>query len=165
MRWLLPVLAAWLVAGCVSHPPTYQVVHGNEQPPRMGGGACCPGAEAAWAEVIGSQQAWLEYWAWNRPVGQGTPAPPLDFATDVVVHVQWDQRPSTGHAVRVDDVAWADGHYAVAVTLVSPGDGCGVGRAITNPFAAVVTGRAPVVEPRVELAVTLATEGCGGPAG
>jgi hypothetical protein len=84
--------------------------------------------------VVRDQAAWQE--AWNAIWRHHVPRPPLpdvDFAREMIVVAALGTRPTGGYSVFLDS-AW-DGPDGIVVRIraISPGSGCGVTLALTQP--------------------------------
>jgi protease stability complex PrcB-like protein len=109
--------------------------------------------------VIRTEAEWRELWSRLNSNVDPTPEPPrVDFAYDVVIAVALGQRPSGGHAIRVDEIRATDTLLTVSLTEVSPGTNCVVSHVMTQPVDVV---RAPAVDvPRVEYVASRQTGVC-----
>ena len=90
-------------------------------------------------QVVTSRGTWLAAWAEiNGSLTPAPPAPSVDFGEEMVVLVAMGERTSGGYAIGITNVAEdPDGRY-VEVLEVSPGTGCAVTLALTQPADAVV---------------------------
>lgn len=88
--------------------------------------------------ILRSQVEWKAFWeevhALRTPVPE---APPVDFDERIVVVAAMGERPTGGHSVAVEDVKPSEEGYLVVVREVSPGEGCVVTQALTQPVTAV----------------------------
>lgn len=139
LRPLALVLAA-LMAGCNTGPANGLNLAGERDPAidRLGPWYYT-GIEDTRRAVVTSPDAWDA--AWRELFAHQTPqpeVPPVDFGRDMVVLVAMGTRSSGGYDITVDDVTGTDGVIRVRVTETSPGTGCGVTLALTQPAAAVI---------------------------
>lgn len=79
---------------------------------------------AAW------QQTWAELWRNNVPA---PPLPAVDFASEMIVVAALGTRPTGGYSIFVDSASEGPEGVAVRVRAVSPGSGCAVTLAVTQP--------------------------------
>ncbi len=83
----------------------------------------------------------------------GEPMPDVDFSREAVIALFAGERPSGGHAIKVEDIIVSDGAETVFIARTEPGPGCIVTQAITTPFTFVkvpIPTRALKSEERVE---------------
>ncbi len=88
--------------------------------------------------VVRSEGEWRE--AWARIHQTRTPQPPLpavDFARETVLLAALGERSSGGHGVVVDSVYDTGSELVATVRRSSPGAGCAVTGALTQPVDAV----------------------------
>jgi hypothetical protein len=88
--------------------------------------------------VIRTAAAWSE--AWARIVGNSDPRrppPAIDFDHEMVVLVSMGERATGGYSITVDGVYDASGRVFAEVRERSPGAGCIVTEAFTQPIDAV----------------------------
>lgn len=86
------------------------------------------GSQAEW------QAAWTRLWKNHAPV---PPPPAVDFANEVVLLAAMGSRSSGGFTIRVQDAAARTDHVAVRVIETSPGGGCVVTGALSEPVDVV----------------------------
>jgi hypothetical protein len=88
--------------------------------------------------VIRSGAAWSALWAQLEAGREPTTAPPsVDFSRDLVIVAAMGQRNSGGHAIQIREVADDAGRLIVKVVETSPGPGCLVTMALTEPVDVV----------------------------
>ncbi len=93
--------------------------------------------------VIRGSTEWETFW--NDLNGHLTPTPALpviDFSRQTVIAASMGQRPSGGHAIRIDEVFEDDQRVFVVAVETSPGPACFSTQIITSPVATVVVDRA-----------------------
>ena len=72
---------------------------------------------------------------WKMAHGDdGIPLPEVDFDKDYVIAVFAGQKPTGGYALEVSQVVDSKDTRTIAMTLTSPGKGCIVTQALTNPY-------------------------------
>ncbi|HWH16709.1 MAG TPA: protease complex subunit PrcB family protein [Candidatus Paceibacterota bacterium] len=75
---------------------------------------------------------------WQMAYGDDAPPmPEVDFAREYVIGVFAGVKPSGGYDITVTQVADSSTERTVAITLVSPGEGCMTTQAFTSPFELV----------------------------
>jgi len=87
-------------------------------------------------EMFKEPYQWEDFWAQH---GENRPAPEVDWASEYVIALLPDDRPTTGYWVRVDCVKLLeDPSYGritqVEYTLMIPGENCIVEPVVTQPF-------------------------------
>lgn len=88
--------------------------------------------------VVRDESAWTSLWSEiiaNRQ--PKTPAPQVDFATEMVLAVSMGGRPTGGYSIDIDSFYEANGRLYVVVLETSPGSSCATTQAFTAPFVAV----------------------------
>jgi hypothetical protein len=89
--------------------------------------------------LIHDADAWEQHW--TQIVGDGMPAPAVDFSREMIVLAAMGMRSSSGYDITVEGVfEHADGLY-IQVRESSPGQGCGVFTIITAPVVALAVPR------------------------
>jgi len=104
-------------------PQTFEFFSGFTQPVR---------------QVIASEAEWRA--AWSTLYQRATPqsaAPPVDFGRETVLLAALGERSSGGYSILVDSVYAAPGETQVVVRKTSPGAGCSVIGAMTQPVDVV----------------------------
>ncbi len=99
------------------------------------------GHETAARLVVRDPDEWLAVWRRLHGDQQADQPPPVDFTRAVVAVIALGERPSGGHAVRVDGSAEAGGEVVVYATAVAPGPTCMTTQQITAPAVAARVGR------------------------
>jgi hypothetical protein len=151
---LLVTLAATLLAGACSEPPTarqdpvadalggnpVQLVRFTQYFPADNSGferqtRVVVSSQAAW------EAAWRQIWKNESPV---PPAPAVNFDTHVVLLASMGVRGSGGHTVRLAAAANRGDHVGVRVIETSPGSSCVTTAAITEPVDVVLLPRTPL---------------------
>jgi hypothetical protein len=84
--------------------------------------------------VIRDDSSYARFWS---SLGAGQ-RPSVDFSRDVVIAVAAGQQATGGHGIAVERVTRADQGLAVEVVQSSPGPGCVVTQALTQPVDVVV---------------------------
>src|SRR5687768_16334443 len=84
--------------------------------------------------VIRDAATWTQFWS---ELGAGV-RPEVDFSTDLVIAVASGERSSGGHDIEVRQVARTGGQLRIAVVETSPGEGCVITAALTQPVDVVV---------------------------
>ena len=95
--------------------------------------------------VVANQVEWHRLWSrmnGNMGVEPSHPAPPVDFDQHMVVVASMGTQ-SGGSAITIDGVYRLGSNLYVVVRELSPGRGCAVTRAITNPVTAALLPRTP----------------------
>lgn len=87
----------------------------------------------------------------------GSPAPSIDFASQMVVLVALGERRTGGYTVRIDSVSRDAGGALVRYTATSPGPSCMTAQMITAPVIAVAV---PRVDGTVRFQRSDATDRC-----
>jgi hypothetical protein len=109
-------------------------------------------------QVLRDRRGWEAAWRQLHGGDAGGPAPAVDFAREAVVVVALGERPSGGHAVRVEGTsAGADGALVLHVTETVPGPGCMSTMQITAPVDVV---RVPRVAGAVRAVTRRVAEPC-----
>ena len=92
--------------------------------------------------VIRGPTEWEMFW--NDLNGHLTPTPALpviDFSRQTVIAASMGQRPSGGHAIRIEEVFEDDQRVFAVAVETSPGPDCFTTQIITSPVATVVVDR------------------------
>jgi hypothetical protein len=79
---------------------------------------------AAWTEV------WAAVWLRHSPLPE---LPQVDFAREMLVVVALGERPTGGYGILVDSAAAKPGGLTIWVRTISPGPGCAVTPAVSQP--------------------------------
>src|SRR5262249_31910167 len=90
------------------------------------------GIVAPQALVIQSAPAWEELW--RHHARSDCPAPPIDFATDLVVGIFLGQQPTAGYQVQVVRVEEGDSEVRIIYQVHNPPPDAGVAQVLTQPF-------------------------------
>jgi hypothetical protein len=85
--------------------------------------------------VIGDDSSYARFWS---TLAVGGERPPVDFTRDVVVAVGGGQRSTGGYSIAVDRVARSGAGVSVDVVQTTPGAGCIMSQALTQPVDVVV---------------------------
>jgi hypothetical protein len=85
--------------------------------------------------VIGDDSSYARFWS---TLAVGGERPPVDFTHDVVVAVAGGQRSTGGYSIAVDRVARSGAGVSVDVVQTTPGAGCIMSQALTQPVDVVV---------------------------
>jgi hypothetical protein len=89
-------------------------------------------------QVVRDRAGWERAWGQLQGGAAAGPAPAVDFAREMVVVVAAGEKPSGGHAVRIDGTSTAaDGALVVHVTETAPGEGCMSTMQMTAPVDVV----------------------------
>jgi hypothetical protein len=155
-RFVLAAAVAALAAGCGNAPPTARlgstgVQPAADQPLPTQPAAMRPLAASAHlytsetsqggepgVRVLRDAAAWEGAWRELHAGLAAGPAPAVDFGREMVVVVAAGERPSGGHALRVDATSTApDGALVLHVTATAPGEGCMSTAVITSPVDVV----------------------------
>ena len=84
--------------------------------------------------VVRDGRSWEGVWAQTFRGGSVPPIPSIDFSREMVVVVALGTHSSGGYGILIDGASEAAaGAVAVAVRSISPGPGCGVTGALTQP--------------------------------
>jgi hypothetical protein len=84
--------------------------------------------------VVRDSTAWRQLWQQiNRPFIPPPPLPPVDFQREMVVVAALGARPSAGFDVVIERAANDSAGIEIDVRRASPGAGCPVAAAITQP--------------------------------
>lgn len=95
---------------------------------------------------------------WTMAYGEDAPLmPEVDFASEYVIGVFAGQKPSGGHAIRVERIEDGNTVRTVSVTLEEPDSGCVVTQALTSPFQLV---RVPLTDRDHARSETVVTVSC-----
>jgi hypothetical protein len=89
--------------------------------------------------VIGDDSSYARFWS---TLAVGGDRPPVDFARDVVVAVAGGQRSTGGYSIAVDRVTRSGAGVSVDVVQTTPGAGCIMSQALTQPVDVVVVAAA-----------------------
>ena len=89
--------------------------------------------------VIGDDSSYAGFWSTLAVGGQ---RPPVDFTRDVVVAVAGGQRSTGGYSIAVDRVTRSGAGVSVDVVQTTPGAGCIMSQALTQPVDVVVVAAA-----------------------
>jgi hypothetical protein len=89
--------------------------------------------------VIGDDSSYARFWS---TLAVGGERPPVDFTRDVVVAVAGGQRSTGGYSIAVDRVARSGAGVSVDVVQTTPGAGCIMSQALTQPVDVVVVAAA-----------------------
>jgi hypothetical protein len=89
--------------------------------------------------VIGDDSSYARFWS---TLAVGGERPPVDFTRDVVVAVGGGQRSTGGYSIAVDRVARSGAGVSVDVVQTTPGAGCIMSQALTQPVDVVVVAAA-----------------------
>jgi hypothetical protein len=102
-----------------SEPYSFTFVSGFDTPARL---------------VVRDAVTWQGVWAQTFRGGSVPPIPVIDFSREMLVVVALGSHSSGGYGILLDGAsAEATGDLAVAVRSISPGSGCGVTAAFTQP--------------------------------
>ena len=124
MRRLLCLVPVVLLSACAA------VSSGEEQPVReLASGSYSQQAEQRF-EFVTTRADWAPLW--DR-TARG-PIPEVDFSRESVVAVFMGQRPTGGHAIRVEQVVREGPRLTVEVLLQAPGPDCMTTQALTQPY-------------------------------
>ncbi len=149
MRSLFLFLPAVLLSACAG------VLPGGEQPVReLASGSYSQQAEPRF-EFVTTQAEWAPLW--DR-TSRG-PIPEVDFSRESVLAVFMGQRPTGGHAIRVEQVVREGQRLTVEVLLQAPGPDCMTTQALTQPYHLVAV---PAGATRAEFVTRDVTVRCGG---
>jgi hypothetical protein len=85
--------------------------------------------------VIGDDSSYARFWS---TLAVGGERPPVDFTRDVVVAVAGGQRSTGGYSIAVDQVTRSGAGVSVDVVQTTPGAGCIMSQALTQPVDVVV---------------------------
>ncbi|MCX7643338.1 MAG: alkaline phosphatase family protein, partial [Armatimonadetes bacterium] len=97
--------------------------------------------------VITDAEEWKELWEQVHKDKIPAPkAPAVDFSKNMVLAAFMGQKPSSGYAIQIAEVAWNDGEVLVKVREGTPAKGAILLQVLTQPFHIVVV-------PRVEAKV------------
>jgi uncharacterized protein (DUF885 family) len=91
-------------------------------------------------ELVADADAWRRAW---QLIGQGRPAPDVNFATRAVIVVYQGQKPTGGYSVEIGDIRRDGTVLAVSVKEQRPASGVITTQVITSPFVAVSIPRPP----------------------
>jgi hypothetical protein len=92
--------------------------------------------------VIRGSTEWEAFWNdLNRLVIPAPALPVIDFGRQTVIAASMGQRPSGGHAIRIEEVFEDEGRLFAVVVETSPGPDCFTTAIITSPVATVVVDR------------------------
>jgi len=97
------------------------------------------GITASERRVIRDETSYAQFWS---SLGAGGQRPPVDFTRDVVVAVAGGQRNTGGYSIAVDRVDRSGSGVAVEVVETTPGRGCLMTQALTQPVDVVVVAAA-----------------------
>ncbi len=87
--------------------------------------------------VVRDQGTWTNLWARVVSNLDPRPAPPvIDFSRDMVVAAAMGTKSTGGYSIAIDSAFAAGDSIYVVVREVSPGPGCSITFALTEPFAA-----------------------------
>ena len=89
--------------------------------------------------VIGDDSSYARFWS---TLAVGGERPPVDFTRDVVVAVAGGQRSTGGYSIAVDRVTRSGAGVSVDVVQTTPGAGCIMSQALTQPVDVVVVAAA-----------------------
>jgi hypothetical protein len=102
-----------------SEPYSFTFVSGFDKPARL---------------VVRDAATWQSVWAQTFRGGSVPPIPVIDFSREMLVVVALGSHSSGGYGILLDGAsAEATGDLAVEVRSISPGSGCGVTAAFTQP--------------------------------
>lgn len=88
--------------------------------------------------VIRDYAAWRAFWTQLEAMQSPKTRPPtVNFGRDVVIAVAMGTRGSGGYEIRIEQILESGGRLAVDVNEISPGSGCVVTQALTQPVDAV----------------------------
>ena len=76
------------------------------------------------------QSLWTQIYQGRSPV---PPLPAIDFSSDMLVVAALGSRSSGGYMILIDGASGEGSNVIVAVRSISPGQGCGVTGALTQP--------------------------------
>ena len=97
------------------------------------------GITASERRVIRDDASYAQFWA---SLGAGGERPAVDFTRDVVLAVAGGQRNTGGYSIAVDRVNRSGSGVAVEVVETTPGRGCLMTQALTQPVDVVVVAAA-----------------------
>ncbi len=92
--------------------------------------------------VIGDAATWASVWSQITAVDLTPPAAPaIDFDGQLILVAAMGMRPSGGFQITINDVRLVGEFVRISVTEKSPGDGCLVTGAVTDPIDVVAVPR------------------------
>jgi hypothetical protein len=84
--------------------------------------------------VVRDSAAWRRAWqAIHRPFIPQPPIPRIDFGHEMVIVAALGRRPSEGYGIVIEDAAQDSGAITVGIRKTSPGTGCLLSAAVTQP--------------------------------
>jgi hypothetical protein len=123
-----------------------------------GGFAAYSGIDDSLRVVIADGASWRAYWQRvHAPVTPAPPVPEVDFTREMVILASLGARGSGGYGIRVDSAYDAGAYVEVVVRRSSPGSGCIVTAALTQPVDVV---RIPARKVPVRFRERTAVEPC-----
>ena len=158
MKRFAPLLAL-LLAGCASGPGAPLAV--TRVTPEAPQASATSGLHDYARLAVFDARTFGELW--TRAYSDRTPAPPapaLDFAREFALVVALGEHATGGYGIEVAQVTARGGHIDVQVLTTTPGKGCIVSAAMTQPLDIVRVPRSRAGELDVHFADTLVVRDC-----
>ena len=139
-RNMMLVLVAVAVMACGSNPSApdvseqLPVVRIRPEPASL---TYNSGLSQAQQVIVRDRASWEQTWAaiWRNHSPQPE-LPAVDFSREMIVVAALGSRPTGGYGIFIDSASSGPSGVEIAVRAVSPGNGCAVTLAITNPVDA-----------------------------